>query len=133
MRYLLDTHVWIWAFEGSDRLGVKCRKALAVPSAERLVSPVSTMEIARLVARGEIELACPLQEWVARSMAALKLRTIELDHASAIEAYALPEPFHQDPADRLLVAAARVHDLHIATADSRILQYGCVTSLPAQK
>ena len=66
-------------------------------------------------------------------MAALKLRTIELDHASAIEAYALPEPFHQDPADRLLVAAARVHDLHIATADIRILQYGSVTSLPAQK
>ena len=50
-----------------------------------------------------------------------------------MEAYALPEPFHQDPADRLLVAAARVHDLHIATADSRILQYGSVTSLPAQK
>ena len=133
MKYLLDTHVWIWAFEGSNRLGIKCRKALAVPSAERLVSPVSTMEIARLVARGEIELACPLQEWVARSMTALKLRTIELDHASAIEAYTLPEPFHQDPADRLLVAAARVHDLRIATADSRILQYGSVASLHAQK
>ena len=91
------------------------------------------MEIARLVARGEIELACPLQEWVARSMKALQLRTIELDHASAIEAYSLPEPFHPDPADRLLVAAARVHDLRIATSDSRILQYGSVASLPAQK
>lgn len=91
------------------------------------------MEIARLVARGEIELACPLHEWVARSMKALQLRTIELDHASAIEAYSLPEPFHPDPADRLLVAAARVHDLRIATADSRILQYGSVASLPAQK
>jgi len=66
-------------------------------------------------------------------MTALKLRTIELDHASAIEAYTLPEPFHQDPADRLLVAAARVHDLRIATADSRILQYGSVASLHAQK
>jgi len=133
VRYLLDTHVWIWAFEGSGRLGAKCRKALAAASAERLVSPVSTMEMARLVARGEIELACPLQDWIARSMTALKLRTIELDHASAIEAYALPEPFHPDPADRLLVATARVHGLSIATADSRILQYGSVASLPAQK
>jgi len=133
VRYLLDTHVWIWAFEGSGRLGAKCRKALAAASAERLVSPVSTMEMARLVARGEIELACPLQDWIARSMTALKLRTIELDHALAIEAYALPEPFHPDPADRLLVATARVHGLSIATADSRILQYGSVASLPAQK
>ena len=112
---------------------MKCRKALAAASAERFVSPVSTMEIARLVARGDMELACPLPEWVARSMTALKLRTIELDHASAIEAYSLPEPFHPDPADRLLVAAARVHGLRIATADSRILQYGSVTSLPAHK
>ena len=133
MRYLLDTHVWIWAFEGSERLGAKSRKALGSESAERFVSPVSTMEIARLVARGEIELACPLHEWVARSMKALQLRTIELDHASAIEAYSLPEPFHPDPADRLLVAAARMHDLRIVTADSRILQYGSVASLPAQK
>ena len=133
MRYLLDTHVWIWAFEGSERLGAKSRKALGSESAERFVSPVSAMEVARLVARGEIELACPLHEWVARSMKALQLRTIELDHASAIEAYSLPEPFHPDPADRLLVAAARVHDLRIATSDSRILQYGSVASLPAQK
>ena len=58
--------------------------------------------------------------------------SLELYHASAIEAYALPEPFHQDPADRLLLAAARVHDLRIATADSRILQYGSVASLAAQ-
>jgi PIN domain nuclease of toxin-antitoxin system len=133
VRYLLDTHVWIWAFEGSGRLGAKCRRALAAPSAERLVSPISAMEIARLVSRGEIELACPLQEWVARSMTALRLRTIELDHASAIESYALPDPFHADPADRLLVAAARVHDLRIATADTRILRYGSVASLPAEK
>ena len=91
------------------------------------------MEIARLVSRGEIELACPLQEWVARSMASLKLRTIELDHATAIEAYALPESFHPDPADRLLVAAARVHELRIVTADSRILEYGGVISLSARK
>ena len=133
MRYLLDTHVWIWAFEGSAKIGTKCRKVLGAAPAERLVSPVSAMEIARLVARGEIELVCPLQEWVARSMSALKLQSIELDNSSAIEAYALPEPFHPDPADRLLVATARVHDLRFVTADRRLLQYDHVASLAAQK
>lgn len=133
MRYLLDTHVWIWAFEGSARIGVKCRKSLGATSSERFVSPVSTMEIARLVARGEIELVCPLQEWVARSMSALRLQSLELDNASAIEAYGLPEPFHPDPADRLLVAAARVHDMRFVTADRRILAYGHVASVSAEK
>jgi len=133
VRYLLDTHVWIWAFEGSASLGAKCRKAICAESSERLVSPVSTMEIARLVARGEIGLLCPLQEWVARSMSALRLRTLELDHSTAMEAYALPEPFHPDPADRLLVAAARVHGLCLITADRRILEYGSADTLAARK
>jgi len=132
MRYLLDTHVWIWAFEGSTKIGTKCRKAIAATSAERFVSPVSAMEIARLVARGEIELVCPLQEWVAGSMSALKLQTIDLNNSSAIEAYALPEPFHPDRADRLLVATARVHDMYFVTADRRILHYGHVASLSAR-
>jgi PIN domain nuclease of toxin-antitoxin system len=132
MRYLLDTHVWIWAFEGSAKIGAKCRKVLGAAAAERFVSPVSAMEIARLVARGEIELVCPLQEWVARSMSALKLQSIELDNSSAIEAYALPEPFHPDPADRLLVATARVHDLRFVTADRRILAYSHVDALSAR-
>lgn len=133
MRFLLDTHVWVWAFEGSSRLGTKCRKALCEESAERFVSPVSTMEIARLVSRGEVELVCPLQEWVARSMSDLQLRTVELDHSSSIEAYALPEPFHPDPADRLLVAVARVHGLCIMTADRRILEYSGAESVNALK
>jgi PIN domain nuclease of toxin-antitoxin system len=133
MRLLLDTHVWIWAFEGSRSLGAKCRKALGAVAAERFVSPVSTMEIARLVARGEIELLCPLAEWVARSMAALQLRTLELDHATSMESYALPGEFHPDPADRLLVAAARVHGLRLVTADQRILDYGGVESLAARR
>ena len=133
VRYLLDTHVWIWAFEGSSSLGSRCREVLCKDSSERFVSPVSTMEIARLVSRGEIELTCPLQEWVARSMSALRLRTVELDHASAMEAYTLPEPFHPDPADRLLVAAARVQGFRLITADRRILEYSGVESLPARK
>lgn len=133
MRLLLDTHVWIWAFEGSAALGPQCRKALRSPSAERLVSPVSTLEIARLAARGEIVLTCSLAEWVSRSLADLKLATLELDHATAIEAYALPEPFHLDPADRQLVAAARVHDCRLVTADARILDYRHVAALAARR
>ena len=133
MKYLLDTHVWIWAFEGSPTPGAQCRKALCDESSERFVSPVSTMEIARLLAYDEIELACPLQEWMARSMSALQLRTIELNHAASMDAYALPGAFHPDPADRLLVATARMHDLCLITADRRILAYSGVKSLPARK
>jgi PIN domain nuclease of toxin-antitoxin system len=131
MKLLLDTHVWIWAAEGARSLGPECRKLLAEPATQRWVSPVSTLEIARLVARKEIILACPLSEWIARSMTSLKLQTVGLDHATAMEAYALPGDFHPDPADRQLVAAARIHGLRLVTADSRILEYRQVQTFSA--
>ncbi len=132
MKVLLDTHVWIWAAEDSESLGVQCRQILLHPATERWVSPVSSLEIARLVARGEITLACPLSEWMNRSMRALKLQTIDLDHATALEAYALPGDFHADPVDRQLVATARVHGLQLLTANTRILAYRRVQSLSAR-
>ena len=41
----------------------------------------------------------------------------------AISAYELPEPFHKDPADRLIVAIARLLDAPLITVDRRILGY----------
>jgi PIN domain nuclease of toxin-antitoxin system len=46
-----------------------------------------------------------------------------------IEAYALPQPFHRDPADRLLAATARRHELTLVTADERILAYPAVATI----
>ena len=82
--------------------------------------PISTLEIARLVAAGDIELSMPLPDWVAQSMADLSAQTVSVSHEVAIEAYALPGAFHRDPADRLLVAAARRNGRTIVAADERI-------------
>lgn len=62
------------------------------------------------------------------------LQILPLDMASAVAAAYLPEPFHRDPADRLLVATARTHDATFVTSDRRILAYadaGHVTALAA--
>jgi PIN domain nuclease of toxin-antitoxin system len=51
----------------------------------------------------------------------------------ALEAYALPGAFHRDPADRLLVAAARRNNLTLVTADDRILAYPHARSQDARR
>lgn len=55
-----------------------------------------------------------------------------LTHEIAVEAYRLPDPFHRDPADRLLVATARVMDLALMTTHDRILDYRHVQSVDAR-
>jgi len=52
----------------------------------------------------------------------------------AVESYALPDVFHRDPADRLIVATARVANATLMTRDRRILEYagrGHLTAITA--
>ena len=45
------------------------------------------------------------------------------------EAYSIPEPFHRDPVDRIIVATARLNSCHIITADQKILDYPHVDTI----
>ena len=58
---------------------------------------------------------------------------MEISHGLAVESYRLPEPFHRDPADRLLVATARLEDVVILTADDPILAHPHVRAVDARK
>ena len=51
----------------------------------------------------------------------------------AWEAYNLPGKFHKDPADRILVATARLHNFTLLTADDLILRYAHVKSISARR
>ncbi len=48
MKILLDTHVWIWSQESPERLGPTARSAVADEENALFVSPVSSLEMARL-------------------------------------------------------------------------------------
>ena len=133
MRALLDTHVWIWTQEQPERLGPRTKRLLVGGEHENWVCPISTLEISRLVAIGDIRLSIPLAEWIVQSMAELSAQTVSVSHEVAMEAYALPGTFHRDPADRLLVAATRRNWLTLVTADERILAYPHVRTQDARR
>ncbi len=133
MTLLLDTHVWIWSQEQPEKLGPQARQTLLAPEHSNTVCTISTLEIARLIAAEAISLAIPLSTWIAESLRDLGAATLPVTHEIATEAYALPYPFHKDPADRVLVAAARIHQLMLLTADERILQYPHVQAMDAQR
>jgi len=45
------------------------------------------------------------------------------------EAYRLPGTFHADPADRIIVATSRIHDMALLTADQKIRKYRHVRTI----
>jgi PIN domain nuclease of toxin-antitoxin system len=129
MNLLLDTHVWLWAAEAPERLGRKTKSLLVKTAVDRSVSAISALEIARLCADGHIILSIGLGPWIESSTEDLLLQHLPLTYSIAVEAYALPEPFHRDPADRLLVSTARLHRFTLLTADERLLHYKHVETL----
>ena len=58
------------------------------------------------------------------------VRLLDLTPEIAIESTRLPDPFHKDPADRILVATGRVLNIPIVTLDSKILAYSHVRTTP---
>lgn len=88
-----------------------------------LVSAITAWEIAMLVERGRIALAMDLDEWL-RAVESLEgVSIIPVTVQMAVQSVTLPGEFHKDPADRLIVALARVQNAPIITADEKIQAY----------
>jgi PIN domain nuclease of toxin-antitoxin system len=74
-------------------------------------------------------LTLPLRDWLERATAGPLVERVDLTPAVAAEVAALPDSFHRDPADRILVATARVHGATLLTCDRRIIDSGVVPTL----
>jgi PIN domain nuclease of toxin-antitoxin system len=61
-----------------------------------------------------------LERWLAVASAPATVELARLTPAVAAEVARLPEQFHRDPADRLIVATARVRKLRVLTRDKKI-------------
>ena len=133
MNLLLDTHVWIWSQENPDLLPPQTREAINDRSNGCAVSVISELEIARLAQRKQIELDRGVEEWIDKSIAVLGAHEIELSRVIAVEAYRLPGEFHKNPADRVLVATARLFGMTLVSADRQLLRYRHVNSMSAKR
>ncbi|MBA7662834.1 hypothetical protein ES703_70867 [subsurface metagenome] len=130
MKLLLDTHIWIWSQEAIDNIGTNTFSLLKNTENILYVSPISTLEIARLIQLKRIQLSCTLKKWVSQSLNNLLCKTLPLSHEIAIESYSLHEPFQRDPADRIIVAEKKPLYLCNSWLD---LTYSNVKNLPSQR
>lgn len=89
-----------------------------------LVHPMSVWEVGTLTRKGRITFAVPVEDWVARALALPGIFLLDLSPRSALEGALLPSDHLDDPVDRMLVAAARIEDAILVTADRRILEHG---------
>lgn len=131
MKALLDTHVILRWFEDPRRLTRGQRRVLDRANATRplWVSDISIWEIATLHELGRVKLSLPLLDWLEKATAPPLVIRCGISPVIAAEVAELPSTFHRDPADRILVATARVLGATLLTADDRIIASELVPTL----
>ncbi len=118
---LLDTHIWFWYLNGSDRLPDGIRRLIGSTVAECWISPVSVWELGLLAARGRIQLDRAYRKWLELAHRRLPLQEANLTREVALQSTELDLP-HKDPADRFLAATAMVYGLRLVTVDQRLAE-----------
>ncbi len=127
---LLDTHIWVWWVDENPQLSERHAQLIQDNEQDGLgISAISCWEIAKLVERGRLGLDGSIEEWMEQAIAYPGIELLPLTPQIAIESTKLPGHFHRDPADQLIVATARVHDLSLLTMDRLILDYPHVQTL----
>jgi PIN domain nuclease of toxin-antitoxin system len=121
VKFLVDTHLLLWAAFEPDHLPPAARKLMSDEANELIFSSASFWEIAikRGLRRRNFEIDPRLLRRGLLDNGYVEL-PIGGDHAIALDA--LPK-LHKDPFDRLLVAQAMVEGITLLTADPLIAQY----------
>ena len=125
---LLDTHAWIWYAGDPSRLDRAELEALDGFDCEDrpLLSDFSLWEIATLVSLGRLTLDRPLDQWLLLTARPAAVRIVPVSVVVAVELEGLPDTFHRDPADRVIVATARALSRPVLTRDRKITESGLV-------
>ena len=121
MRYLLDTHVALWLFEGNEKLSQNAQSIIFDPDNEIYVSIVSAWEVAIKVSIDKLDFDGGSEAF----LAAIEANNIDLlgvhgEYVKVVEEL----PFiHRDPFDRLIIASALAEGFTIITDDDNIKKY----------
>jgi len=131
MQTFLDTHAWIWWVSGDRRLSPGALAAIHCSAAGSgtWLSAISLWEIAKKVEKKQLVLDRPLRKWLELALGAEGLFIAELTNDILLESCELPQPFHGDPADQMIVATVRHHGGRLVTKDRALHAYPHITCL----
>jgi PIN domain nuclease of toxin-antitoxin system len=122
VRYLLDTGVWLMSALREEVLPVDIRKIIGEPGERLGLSVFSLWEAAKKHQQGKLALPMDLSVWLKAALPP-QVHLLPLGAEIIVESTRLPEFPVNDPADQLIVATARVHQLTLLTTDTQLKGY----------
>ena len=121
MKALLDTHTFLWAISGDERLSRRAAEVFVGPS-DLWLSVASIWEVLIKVQIGKMPLPVPSGPYIVKKMAEnrIGILAISLDHVLKVETLPM---HHNDPFDRMLIAQSLEEHIPVVTSDRIFARY----------
>lgn len=121
-RYLIDTHVFLWAVASPEKLSTSARRAVQNAGSDVFLSAAAVWELTIKFSLGKVTLPTEPSIFVPSRLDHLGFRALQITHDHALAVGALPN-IHRNPFDRLMIAQAQAESLTFITADPHSLRY----------
>jgi PIN domain nuclease of toxin-antitoxin system len=122
MKYLIDTHIFLWFIQDSPSLPTNIKSLMEDGNNQLLLSMASIWEIAIKYSLGKLQLNGAFEEFIEEqlSLNEIALLPIQIKHLKKL----INLPFHhKDPFDRLIIAQAITEKETVISVDQYFRQY----------
>lgn len=123
MRFILDTHIFLWYIQNDAKLSDRAVVLLEDIDNEAVLSMASLLEIAIKVSTGKLSIGAPMTRFVAEKVDALNIERLPIS-PSHLD-IPMTQPFHhRDPFDRLIAAQGLAEGVPLLSRDGVLDAYG---------
>ncbi len=126
MKYLLDTHTFLWWITDDPSLSGNAREIISDGKNELYLSSASGWEIAIKAGLGRLRLNDDPEIFIPDQLRENSILALPVLLNHGLHVYRLPL-FHRDPFDRMLVAQGQMEKMGIVTDDPLIKKYDIET------
>ena len=122
MKFLLDTHVFLWLITADPKLSSKVEKIIEDGRNELFFSSASAWEIVIKQSINKLQISSKIESFIPEQLMLNNINVLNINITHALNVSNLPV-VHKDPFDRILISQAQVEKLPLITADKILSGY----------
>ena len=122
MKYLLDTHAFLWFVTDDNRLSSKAKSTIQDGDNEVYFSAASAWEMSIKSKLGRLKLVRNLETFIIEQLTANSFGPLAITISHSLYTEKLPQ-IHKDPFDRIMISQSKVENMVLITRDKEIREY----------
>ena len=122
MKYLLDTHAFLWFVTDDNRLSSKAKSIIQDSNNEIYLSAASAWEISIKTKLGRLKLGKNLELFIVEQLTENSFGPLAITVSHSLYTEKLPQ-IHKDPFDRIMISQTKVENMVLITRDKEIREY----------